>query len=77
MRPGAVTRAAAVYRGCRGGRGGRLILQRAHKKSCKASVCYGAVLCTSPSVGFHVAVPPKERAVLLRRRLCCGPRRAG
>lgn len=32
MRVGAVTRAAAVYHGCRGGRGGCLILQRAHKK---------------------------------------------
>lgn len=32
MRPGAAPGAAAVYHGCRGGRGGRLILQRAHKK---------------------------------------------
>ena len=32
MRPGAATRAAAVYHGCRGGREGCLILQRAHKK---------------------------------------------
>lgn len=34
------------------------------KKGYQPSVCLGAAFCTSPSVGFHIALHPQEHAVL-------------